>query len=135
MNPSMRRPLRAFAFAAGLALISGCGGSYMPPLTQRGVPPEERRDYVIQNGYGIPDHIKQAFLDGYVVEGMNREMVYHLFGAPDRSAGRDSQWEYVNRKGLLITGIHFKNDKVERIDGDPSGGANTAMSQPRLPGP
>jgi hypothetical protein len=116
--------------ATGVALLLGCAGGYTPPLTQRGVPADERRDYVIQNGYGIPEPVKQAFLDGYVVEGMSKEMVYHLFGAPDRAANRDSQWEYVNRKGQLITGVHFKNDKIERVDGDPSGGANAAASTP-----
>jgi hypothetical protein len=29
----------------------------------------------------------------------------------------------VNNRGTLITGITFKNDKVEKIYGDPKGGA------------
>ncbi len=56
---------------------------------------------------------------------MARELVFQLYGAPDRTTGGDTNWEYVNNKGNLITGITFKNDKVEKIYGDPKGGNNT----------
>ena len=87
------------------------------------LPAEERKDYIIQNGFGIPENIKQAFLDGYVEVGMAREMVFQLYGSPDRTTGQDTNWEYVNNKGNLITGITFKADKVEKLYGDPRGGS------------
>ncbi len=120
------------ALGVGIALL-GCAGGYIPPLTSRGIPAEERRDYIIQNGFGIPEHIKQAFLEGYLVEGMTKEMVQFLFGAPDRSADKDSHWEYVDRKGMLITGVQFKGDKIEHIDGDPAGGAKKPASETPVP--
>lgn len=110
------------ALAAGLALVMGCASGYTRPLVSRGLPAEERKDYVIQNGYGIPENIKQSFLDGYPEVGMARELVFQLYGAPDRTSGGDTNWEYVNNKGNLITGITFKNDKIEKIYGDPKGG-------------
>jgi hypothetical protein len=110
------------ATAAGLAL-SACASGYTRPLVSRGLPAEERKDYIIQNGFGIPENIKQAFLDGYVEVGMTREMVFQLYGAPDRTTGGDTNWEYVNNKGNIITGITFKGDKVEKVYGDPRGGS------------
>jgi hypothetical protein len=104
-------------------LVAGCASSYNRPLVARGLPADERKDYIIQNGYGIPENIKQSFLDGFVEVGMNKELVFQLYGAPDRSTGGDTNWEYVNSKGILITGITFKNDKVEKLYGDPRGGS------------
>jgi hypothetical protein len=122
------------AVAVGLALavagssLTACASNYTRPLVSRGLPAEERKDYIIQNGFGIPESIKQAFLDGFVEVGMTREMVFQLYGAPDRTTGGDTNWEYVNSKGSLITGITFKGEKVEKVYGDPRGG-NQAGTQ------
>ncbi len=113
------------ALVASLVLAMGCASNYTRPLVSRGLPADERKDYVIQNGFGIPENIKQSFLDGYPIEGMGRELVFQLYGAPDRTTGGDTNWEYVNNKGNLITGITFKNDKVEKIYGDPRGGSGS----------
>lgn len=124
----------AKAVAVGLALaaagssLTACASNYTRPLVSRGLPAEERKDYIIQNGFGIPETIKQAFLDGFIEVGMTREMVFQLYGAPDRTTGGDTNWEYVNNKGSLITGITFKGDKVEKVYGDPRGG-NQAVTQ------
>jgi hypothetical protein len=122
MNPALR--LLGLVVVTGLVFIMGCASSYTRPLVSRGLPAEERKDYVIQNGYGIPENIKQAFLDGFPEVGMARELVFQLYGNPDRTTGGDTNWEYVNNKGNLITGITFKNDKIEKIYGDPKGGAS-----------
>ena len=111
----------ALVLSAGLALAA-CASSYTRPLVTRGLPAEERKDYVIQNGYGIPENVKQSFLDGFVEMGMSRELVFQLYGAPDRTTSGEDNWEYVNNRGNLITGITFKNDKVEKVYGDPKGG-------------
>jgi hypothetical protein len=113
---------------AGCLLVLACASNYTRPLVSRGLPAEERKDYIIQNGYGIPENIKQAFLEGYVEVGMARELVFQLYGAPDRTTGGDTNWEYVNNKGNLITGITFKADKVEKVYGDPKGG-NTSENK------
>jgi hypothetical protein len=128
---ALRRMASISAFATGLKLagvagflvLMACASSYNRPLVSRGLPAEERKDYIIQNGFGIPENIKQSFLDGYVEVGMARELVFQLYGAPDRTTGRDTNWEYVNNRGNLITGITFKDDKVEKVYGDPKGGA------------
>lgn len=122
------RPVRILALAAMLAMAMGCASSYNRPLVSRGLPAEERKDYIIQNGFGIPENIKQSFLDGFVEVGMTRELVFQLYGAPDRTTGHDTNWEYVSNRGNLITGITFKTDKVEKVYGDPKGGA-TAEGQ------
>ena len=113
------------------AVIMACAGSANRPLVSRGLPADERKDYIVQNGYGIPENIKQSFLNGVVEVGMTKELVFQLYGAPDRTTGKDTNWEYVNSKGSLITGISFKNDKVESVYGDPLGGSgNTAGPAP-----
>lgn len=114
--------VRILALAAMLAMVLGCASSYNRPLVSRGLPAEERKDYIIQNGFGIPENIKQSFLDGFVEVGMSRELVFQLYGAPDRTTGHDTNWEYVSNRGNLITGITFKTDKVEKVYGDPKGG-------------
>ncbi|MDB6035955.1 MAG: hypothetical protein JWM16_6293 [Verrucomicrobiales bacterium] len=118
--------------AAGVVALVACASGYTRPLVSRGLPAEERKDYIIQNGFGIPENVKQAFLEGFVEVGMAREMVFQLYGAPDRTTGGDTNWEYVNNKGNLITGITFKNDKVEKVYGDPKGG-NTSESKAATP--
>lgn len=121
-NPFKAAMAKVAMSASTLALVIGCASSYNRPLVSRGLPPEERKDYIIQNGYGIPENIKQSFLAGFVEVGMTRELVFQLYGAPDRTSGKDTNWEYVNNKGTLITGITFKTDKVEKVYGDPKGG-------------
>ncbi|HKP94256.1 MAG TPA: hypothetical protein VJ385_00740 [Fibrobacteria bacterium] len=119
----MRAALRPVFLTAGcLVALAACASNYTRPLVARGLPAEERKDYIIQNGFGIPENVKQSFLDGFVEAGMAREMVFQLYGAPDRTTGGDTNWEYVNNKGNLITGVTFKNDKVEKVYGDPKGG-------------
>ena len=121
--------LLALAVVVSLAL-GACATGYTRPLVSRGLPAEERKDYIIQNGFGIPENVKQAFLDGYVEVGMAREMVFQLYGAPDRTTGGDTNWEYVNSKGNLITGVTFKGDKVEKVYGDPRGGSPAGNPTP-----
>jgi hypothetical protein len=111
------------------ALFMACASNYNRPLVSRGLPAEERKDYIIQNGFGIPENIKQSFLDGFVEVGMGRELVFQLYGAPDRTSGHDTNWEYVNNRGNLITGITFKADKVEKVYGDPKGGQTAEASK------
>lgn len=117
--------ISALALAVLSLFVFGCASNYTRPLVSRGLPAEERKDYVIQNGFGLPENIKQAFLEGYPEVGMARELIFQLYGAPDRSSGGDANWEYVNSKGIVITGLEFKNDKVEKINGDPKGGMVT----------
>jgi hypothetical protein len=115
---------------AGVLVVMACASNYNRPLVSRGLPAEERKDYIIQNGFGIPENIKQSFLDGYVEVGMARELVFQLYGAPDRTTGKDTNWEYVNNRGNLITGITFKDDKVEKVYGDPKGGTTETVKAP-----
>jgi hypothetical protein len=111
-----------------LGMVS-CATSYNRPLVSRGLSAEERKDYIIQNGFGIPEPVKQAFLDGYVEVGMARDMVFQLYGAPNRGSNGDDTWEYVNQRGSVVTGVNFKNDKVEKVYGDPKGGLEVPQSR------
>ncbi len=105
-----------------ICVLAACSSTYNRPLAERGLPEEERKHFVVQNGYGIPENVRKAFLEGFVVEGMNKELVFQLYGAPDRAVEGDSNWEYLDRKGMLITGLRFAGEKVESIYGDPKGG-------------
>ena len=127
---ALRAALRPVFLTAGcMVVMAACASNYTRPLVTRGLPAEERKDYIIQNGYGLAENVKQSFLDGFVEVGMARELVFQLYGAPDRTTGGDTNWEYVNNKGNLITGITFKTDKVEKVYGDPRGGS-TVESKP-----
>lgn len=126
----VRRGWRIPGLFLAAALLVACASNYNRPLVARGLPPDERKDYIIQNGFGIPENIKQSFLDGFVEVGMGRELVFQLYGAPDRTSGKDTNWEYVNNRGNLITGITFKSDKVEKVYGDPKGGTEAQATTP-----
>ncbi len=112
--------------AATLAFVvwAGCASTYNRPLVTRGISAEEREYYVVQNGFGLKHDIKRAFLDGNPIPGMNKDMVFQIYGAPDRTANSDSTWEYVNVKGTLITGLRFVGDSLADVYGDRYGGAN-----------
>jgi len=114
--------IKRVGWLAGALFVVACASSYVKPLVTRGLTPEERKDFIIQNGFGLSEPVKQAFLDGLVEVGMPREMVFQLYGAPNRTSDGDGKWEYVNRRGNLVTGVSFKNDKVENVYGDPRGG-------------
>ncbi len=92
------------------------------PLVMRGLPEEERRHFIVQNGFGVPDELKRAFLVGIPRVGMSQEMIFQLYGAPDRTANDDAIWEYVDGKGTLVTGFKFEDKTVVEILGDPRGG-------------
>ncbi len=121
-NQTLHRISSLGCCLAGLFFLVACAAQYTKPLVTRGLSTDERKDYIIQNGFGLGEPVKQAFLDGMVEVGMPREMVFQLYGAPDRTSEADANWEYVNRRGNLVTGISFKNDKVEKVYGDPKGG-------------
>lgn len=108
-------------FAASMVLLA-CAAKPPKTLAKRGLPAKERHGFIIQDGMRTPLQIRQAFEAGYVVPGMDREFVFQLYGRPDKGFDTDS-WEYLDEKGQLITGLTFKEDKVESISGDPNGGA------------
>ncbi len=120
---------KKYVVVFSLALLFACAPTYNRPLVTRGLPAIERKDYIVQNGYGIPELVKQSFLDGYVATGMNKELVYQLYGNPDRTGESDSHWEYINARGILVTGLKFRGDKVDSIFGDPRGGYNGAETK------
>jgi hypothetical protein len=105
-----------------LLLIALFGCSTNRPLTSRGISSDERRHYIIQNGYGVTKEIKESFLAGFPMVDMHQDMIFELYGAPDRTLKLDTVWEYVDKSGNLITGFRFKDKKVVEITGDPRGG-------------
>lgn len=109
-------------FLLGLLAVLLFACSSNRPLTSRGLSFEERRYYVIQSGYGIEGKVKQTFLDGFVCEEMPQELVFQLFGPPDRTIEDDTVWEYLNGEGGMLTGMKFEDKKIVKIMGDPRGG-------------
>jgi len=94
------------------------------PLTERGLSPEDRREHIVQNGYGLTSEVKDAFLKGYLVKGMSRDLVFQLFGPADRQSQFGNFWEYFDSRKKVITAIKFNEDVAEEILGDPKGGAS-----------
>lgn len=107
--------------SAGTLLLLGCSSSGGPPLASRGLPLGDRYAFITQNGYDIKLDVRDAFLTGCIIKGMRREFVFQLYGIPDRGSDIGDGWEYIDRKGNLITGVLFKGDKVDSVYGDPSG--------------
>jgi hypothetical protein len=103
-----------------ISLLLSCSST--GPLSSRGLNADERRHFIVQNGYGIPKDIKDTFLEGFAMVGMDQELIFQLYGAPDRTSNNDGQWEYVNNRGDLITGFVFEEKRVVKITGDPRGG-------------
>jgi hypothetical protein len=116
----MNNRTRCLGLLITAVLFFGCSANR--PLSSRGLNSEERRHYIIQNGYGIPNDIKNSFLEGFPFVGMDQELIFQLYGAPDRTKNDDTEWEYVNGRGDLITGFKFENKKTVEILGDPRGG-------------
>ncbi len=125
----MNRSKCVFVIFMVSLLASNCAAP-MRPLLTRGISEEERRFYVIQNGYGLHEETRQSFLDGNIIPGMNQDLIFQMYGSPDRTKQDNTVWEYVNSKGILITGMKFKNDSLAEIYGDPTGGRGQAVSQP-----
>jgi len=127
--------LKKWIALTGIALaISACAGRHSSPiLVERGVPEYEREYLTTKEGYGIDNRLKKIFLAGYIEEGMNQEMVRLLWGPPDREFEDGSIWEFVNREGVLITRVKFKEAEklrlgiremvVSSIEGDRYGGS------------
>jgi hypothetical protein len=123
-----------------LIFMAGCSQRHNSlVLIERGVAPFEREFHVRQEGYGIERRVQQAFLRGYVEPGMNQEMVRLLWGPPNRDLENSTVWEYTNRKGELITRVHFidnptpslgmKEKVVDYLEGDRFGGSNPPSSE------
>jgi len=112
--------IRLSAVIPLLALLLGCAANEAH-LSDRGLTPKDRTEYLDQKGFGLPKNVQNDFLEGRVAPGMTRDMVLHLFGPPDRTAETDQVWEYVDAKGRDVTGMRFKGDKLIEVYGDPAG--------------
>lgn len=119
--------MRWVILCAILGFLSGCATN--KPLADRGLPIAERRDFIIQNGYGIRQEIKDSFLAGHVCKGMAQDLVFQLYGAADREGDAGQLWEYIDRRGNLITGVRFSEGRVSEVLGDPTGGAKAETNQ------
>ena len=115
-----KSPTRALTAMALSVMLMSCASSEAR-LSDRGLSPKDRREYMTQNGFGLSKEIQRAFVEGRLVEGMSRDMVLHIFGTPDRTSNEDGVWEYVNRRGQDVVGVRFKSDRIVQIYGDPFG--------------
>ncbi len=129
----MKKAILSF-LAATLLVTVGCSGRHVSPiLVERGVQVYEREYLVTQEGYGIDNRLKKIFVQGYLEEGMNQEMVNMLWGTPDREFDDGMTWEFVNKEGYLISRVKFRRGDlprlgvyeyiVEGIEGDRYGGS------------
>lgn len=103
----------AIAGLACLAVLLACAPIPDGPLADRVLPVEKRHAFLASQEADAPREIRTAFMDGLVVRGMIREWVMELYGRPDRIT--DLGWEYLDRKGNLILGVHFDHDKVDSV--------------------
>ncbi len=126
----------------GLMLFINCSHHNSNILAQRGVKPDERPYEVKQEGYGVDQKIKNAFLQGYAVEGMSQTLVRFLWGPPDVEKKNGHIWEFYTKTGNLITRIKFKpSDKkvlghaplvISDFEGDRWGGSKAPSNKGSL---
>jgi len=118
---------------ASALLFMSCSHHQSKILAKRGVKPDERPYEVKQEGYGVSQKVKTAFLQGYAIEGMSQTLVRFLWGPPDLEKKNGMVWEYYTQTGELITRVIFKtSDKkilgltpvvVSDFEGDRWGGS------------
>ncbi|MCL2283588.1 MAG: hypothetical protein FWC26_09765 [Fibromonadales bacterium] len=126
------------AILAASALVSSCAKHKSPILIERGIKEDERNYDVVQEGFGIDPRLKKIFLQGYIAEGMNKNMVSLLWGPADQESEDRLVWDYINAEtGELITRLKWEEvdpqkykgadwtnaSKLIEIQGDPYGGS------------
>jgi hypothetical protein len=100
----------------GTIALFGCSNRHTSPiLIDRGVQVYEREYQVTQEGFGIDSRLKKIFLQGYIEEGMNQDMVNMLWGPPDREFDDGTTWEFTTSRGDLITRVKFKRNETPRL--------------------
>ena len=84
------------------------------PLYERGWSKEIREGYIENLGKGFyPTAISEAFKEGRVFYGMEKDMIEKLYGQPNKVI--DSSWIYtISNKKVLE--IEFKEDKITVIN-------------------
>jgi hypothetical protein len=98
-------------------------------LCSRGLSREERDAFLAQHEYDLKPEVRDAFVEGRLAKGMPRELVFRLYGIPDRNSGTGDGWEYLDREKRLVTGVLFKEEEVDSIYGDPLGGVSASGSR------
>jgi hypothetical protein len=113
-----------FLAALEASTFLSCAAGNGSGLCSRGLSRGEREAYLAEHGYdGLGRDIRDAFLEGRPAKGMPRELVFRLYGIPDRNSDTGEGWEYLDREKRLVTGVHFKEEEVDSIYGDPLGGS------------
>ena len=78
-------------------LITAC--STTRPLTNRGLNLEDRNSYIVKNGWGMSQDIKNCFRSGKPVIGMTQEHIFMLFGPPNQKYTNIEEyteiWQYL----------------------------------------
>jgi hypothetical protein len=99
-------------------------------LVSRGLSTEERKFFIIQSGYGLTQEMKDVFLKGLPCIGMDANMVFSMYGAPDFNEpikdNSEYKWTYIkiNKQNslqmeVLIEFVFDNNNKINQIIGDP----------------
>lgn len=104
-------------------------------LVSRGLSAEERKFFIVQSGYGLTQEMKDTFLKGLPCIGMDANMIFSMYGAPDfnepikkdsNNVTSDYKWTYIkiNKQNslqmeVLIEFIFDSNNKITQIIGDP----------------
>jgi len=132
-----------FTAMSGLLLMA-CASRYdSPVLVERGSTKQDEFEadwLATKEGFGIDSRLKKIFIQGYVEEGMNQDMVNLLWGPPDREFDDGRVWEYLDHKsGKLITRLKWKESETKRlgmnelvlvtIEGDRYGGSPPPKSE------
>jgi len=89
-------------------LLAGCAVNN--PLAQRVQKPADRVFYARQFGYSVPTVYRNAYIDGRIIPGMKRALVFDLMGEPDEQVVEVGEVWYNDRPYPLCetTWIYFQ---------------------------
>jgi hypothetical protein len=111
-----------------LLFLLGCSTSIS--LKSRGLSENDRRFYIIQNGYVINKEVRRSFEEGVICEKMPKELVFQMYGYPDIMTDLpdgEYKWTYlqldnsrVEKYKIILEAVFTDYDVVKFFEGDSS---------------
>jgi len=102
--------MKFFLFLLLIGCASVSNNSFS--LVNGGMSSSERKTYIKGNGIGFSDESKEAFVEGRIIIGMHKNLVYRLYGEPFNR--NFNQWIYKDKSKTYI--VNFNNNIVSSTE-------------------